>query len=474
MRTRIALLLLVVLAAGPARPAEEDAPPALKLVPSDLQARINRAIDSGAVALKHMQRPSGAIPYGKVPLNEGTVAFHQGTTALGLLAMIHSGVPANDPAIQRGVRWILKVGRSKSLATHHRFVYATGLVIWLLGTVDADLYRPEISALASRLARGAGSSGYWGYYLYARGAGSTDMPNMSTTQYAVLGLWEASKAGVKLPPALWVRLEKALMRGQRADGGWAYHPQGSPSTFTSSAIGLASLVIARAAVARNAKAREAIPRSREVVSALGRLGKSFDEVLKSRWTQVDTYGLFAGERAGIIAEARSFGRRDWYLEGAKKLVAIQREKGAWGQDTENRQPPAVTTAYALLFLTRATHAVVTDPHLTDPAGTAGESGGLDVSRAGKLSDKDFADLVSALLAEISGGPTPVRAIEKIESISPRVLPVLIDRLASDKEPIRRAAITALHALAGTRRGYDPAAPVKEREAAIGRWRKSLE
>jgi hypothetical protein len=440
----------------------------VKRVPPELQERIDRAIDRGAAALRGMQRDGGAIPYGQASLTAGTIGLHQGATALGLLAILHAGVPPDDPAIRRGVDWILRAGRSQGISTHHRYVYATGLVIWLLAEVDPVLYRPEITELAARLAHGAAADGTWGYYSGGLGGLVQDLPNMSTTQYAVLGLWEASKAGVKLPRRTWDKLERTLRNGQRHDGGWTYVPrQGSP-TFTSTAIGVASLVLARVALAKDGDEAAAALRSTEVRLGLGWMARSFDEVLRPRWTDLDYYGLYAAERAGILAEVRRMGERDWYAEGARRLLDVQREDGSWEARSDARIPPAVATAFAVLFLTRATRPVV-----TEEPGTAEGTGGLDVEGAAKLSDKDFADLVDALLSGIASGPTPAGALEKLEALAPRVLTVLVDRLESDDAAVRRAAITALHALSGTRRGFDPDRPEAERREAIARWRQAV-
>jgi hypothetical protein len=420
-----------------------------------------------------MQNGSGVYPYGGAPRNAMYLGHHQGATALALLALIHAGTAVDDEAIERGVEWILRAGKTAGASTHHRYVYATGLVIWLLATVDEELYRPEIRELASRLAHGAASSGYWGYYNGGLRGNVRDLPNISTTQYAVLGLREASRVGVKVPDRTWKKLERTLRNRQRSDGGWAYTPSGGKSTFTSTAIGVASLVIARAELAREGDDLASIVATPEVRRGLAAMADRFGEVLRPRWTALDYYGLYAAERAGVVAGVRRLGERDWYAEGAKKLLEAQREDGSWFSPGDSRHPPAVSTSFALLFLTRATRPVV-------PVATGGEKrveasgGGIRVDGAGKLSDKDFRDLVDALLGELAGGGSPGATLEKIESLSPRIQRFLVDRLESETLAVRRAAITALHAMSGTRRSYEPDGPEAERKAAVARWRKALE
>ena len=58
------------------------------------------------------------------------------------------------------------------------------------------------------------------------------------------------------------------------------------------------------------------------------------------------YYLYGLERAMMLAGRRWIGRHDWYLDGARHLLALEKEHEAWG-----RHEP---TSFAILFLKRAT------------------------------------------------------------------------------------------------------------------------
>jgi len=471
--TTVALFL--VLAFGrPALSGPDDEP--MKRVDDALQKQINDAVSLGAKALAAHQQTDGFFRFGGEALHASRLSLHQGQTALALLALIHSGMKRDDPVVKRGVAWLLRSGKTPGWNNYHGWTYANGLVIWLFATVDARLYEPEIRALAARLAHGARSDGTWGYYAgRTRGTGLQDASNMSTTQYAVLGLWEAQRAGVKLPRRTWERLVKALEEGQARNGGWAYTPPRGATTFTSTAIGVASLIIARTALATgkgptDAEIRAALP----VRRGLTFLANHWNEVKGARWTALDTYALYAAERAGMIADVNRFGSVDWYTEGARILVAKQNANGTWGSATENRYPASASSALALLFLTRATRPVATPTPEGPPDGTPTERTRIDPAEALKLPDDVFAGLVEEQLGRIASGRRRGEALETLESLSPRVDRFLVDRLAAKSRGIRVAAITTLHALHGTKRGYDPDGPADERAAAVEKWRKALD
>jgi hypothetical protein len=459
--TRAVLAVLILLALATGLAAEDDGEAELKRVSPALQRRIGRAIDLGVGALRRMQHPKGPWRYTRV--RPTPTSHHQGTTALALLALIHSGVSREDPAVKKGVDWILRAGRADTLDTHRQYVYATGLVIWLLRVVDAEEHRDHIAKLGGRLAAAAIQTGFVGYHVEPGAIPQSG--NMSTHMYAVIGLWEAEKAGLRVPRKAWAAIERSMLRMQKRNGGWGYTRKGV-STFTCTAHGVSCLVIAQAALARSRTERQAVLRSDRVKLALERLGWFLDGGRQGRFL-ADGYTYLAMERAGIVTGTRMFGKHDWYEEGAIDLLERQEEDGTWLTGS------AIETAFAVLFLLRAT-----DPVLTPTGGeekvapTAGGLGDLDLEKARKLSDRDFRDLVDALLRELATGNAG--ALEKVEALDPRIRPFLVERLEHGDETVRRAAITGLRALTGTARGFDPAAPEEKRRAAVDRWRASLD
>ena len=54
---------------------------------------------------------------------------------------------------------------------------------------------------------------------------------------------------------------------------------------------------------------------------------------------------------GSLLAAARIGTHDWFMEGAAFLLGSQREDGSWDDGADQ---PAANSAFALLFLTKAT------------------------------------------------------------------------------------------------------------------------
>ena len=75
------------------------------------------------------------------------------------------------------------------------------------------------------------------------------------------------------------------------------------------------------------------------------------------------YYLYGVERAAVMTNRRNIGKRDWYREGAVFLLSRQSGDGHW--DDIRCSGPLNNSAFALLFLTKATvplGAVITGRH----------------------------------------------------------------------------------------------------------------
>jgi hypothetical protein len=77
------------------------------------------------------------------------------------------------------------------------------------------------------------------------------------------------------------------------------------------------------------------------------------------------YYLWSVERAAGLLERDRIGVHRWYEEGAERLIAEQRDGGHWVGDAS----PDRGTAFALLFLSRGTRPVATEPALSNETAT---------------------------------------------------------------------------------------------------------
>jgi hypothetical protein len=330
---------------------EDDDPPA---APS--AEEVDAAIARGVLALKEEQKPNGSF--------DGET----GSTALAIFALSHSGVPADDRSVERGLRWMLaNLGRPDT--------YGASLAIMALATLDRELHAKRIDRLAKLVQYGQCRNGQWSYQL-KRGRSSGDNSN---TQFALLALWYARGAGAEIDPEVWSKARTFFAESQNEDGGWGYSAKERTKSYGSMvATGLAALVLCRSgeeqlslsdgklaetpgvpAAVEWMKAHFGVDRNPEANFKLGGAMRGVrKEVKDSYWRH---YWLWSLERAATLAGIEEFGGRRWYAEGARHLVDTQRDDGSW----VGSEAPLFATSFALLFLSRSTRrAVATEPPLT--------------------------------------------------------------------------------------------------------------
>lgn len=290
--------------------------------PRPLAERVNAAIDSGVAFLLATQREDGSWSY------QGS--HRTGASALAVYALLQCGVPPDDEAVVRGLE---RVGLDDTART-----YDTACLLMALAAQDPDRNREWIDELATALVAWQNNAGDWGY------PGGADMSN---TQYAVLGLRAATYAGADVPVSVWQRVGELLLR-PTPDGGYSY--SGGPgSTASMTAAGVGSLAICDTMLSRAA----ALPAELfERFRARREEGLTWMDARVDSYMEVDTgpwpyYALYGVERVGALTGTTRLAGRDWYAEGAERLLARQAADGAWSGAT-------VQTCFALLFLSRAT------------------------------------------------------------------------------------------------------------------------
>lgn len=298
------------------------------------------AIRRGIANLRARQRGDGAWPEAGRP---------GGSTALALLALLNAGVPADDAAVRRGLSGLL----DQELAS----TYVVALECMVMAAVGEQGYQRRLQHAADWLIDSQLPNGMW---TYSPGGGRGDNSN---TQFALLGLHEAAKAGARVPRQLWQRSNQHYVNTQLNDGGWnyVYSSRTADDAYGSmTAAGVASLFITgeQMRISREAGFIDgAAPNcGRVAVSApiqagINWLGRNFSVTENPR--RGDTwrlYYLYALERVGMTGGMRYIGRHDWYRQGAAHLVAVQQPDGSWGQTTD--------TAFALLFLAKGNRPVL--------------------------------------------------------------------------------------------------------------------
>src|SRR5262249_41828244 len=167
---------------------------------SRMQERINVAIDRGVDWLLEHQQIDGSW-------NHEQWTYRCGATALATYTLLKSGVAPKHPAVVRALEF-MKTNPAKE-------TYTIGCELLALGALDDPAVEPWIKELAEQLLtfqRG-------GLFNYPWGG-----PDVSNTQYGILGLRAAAQHGFKVPPDVWEKAAQSVISLGAEDGGGAYGP----------------------------------------------------------------------------------------------------------------------------------------------------------------------------------------------------------------------------------------------------------
>ena len=315
-------------------------------------AQMHQAIDRGVDYLISQQQANGCWPF-DIDWVRGTT-YDVGMTSLCTLALAHTRLPKAGAAVHKGLSYV----------TQHKpepTTYTAGLIEMLLFENGAVQHKKLISryALMTVLAqkRTGPQEGSWGYLLVdlqaasgRQGRGGVPAPprgrsDHSNSQFGVLALWYAQRAGYQVPVRCWKRVKKHYEATQHADGGWGYEAnagqgQTTPSMTPASCV---SLYLAdEALTSREHKQCKMVPENPAVERGMAWIGQ--------RGVRGGPYTCYAIERLGILTGRSEFGGHNWMEEGARALI-----RGDW---SGARGGERAGTAFAVLFLARALEPII--------------------------------------------------------------------------------------------------------------------
>lgn len=293
-----------------------------------------------------------------------------GESGMMALAMIKAEVPATDPALAE----CLKKVRSRFTTSEYfpertggQGPYEAGVSAMALANLDPIGNRPFLQMIVNYLLANQNANGSWDYK--GRTAGDT-----SITQYAVLALWEAESAGVRVPPHVWERIASFYISTQLDDGGWVYHHDEmslTTETVAMTAAATGSLLICHRQldpyrIEKRTTTTLLTPLGEDGVGGF-KLGLNFHDLersinrgmswISSHFTtsppaagQSPYYMLYGLERIGALSNRKSIGRLDWYERGLNFLHSTQKGDGSW----DSMNGADVNTSWGILFLTKST------------------------------------------------------------------------------------------------------------------------
>ena len=315
-------------------------------------AQISQAIELASDWLIRQQRPDGTWQ-SSLRADETTV----GATALVVLALANAGVSADDPAMQRALGWL----RLQEPDDTYSVSLQTQALAMISPKADLAILERNVKWLEETQVKQGGFEGAWSYG-QQRGSGDN-----SNTQFAVLGLHEAERAGVRVDPAVWKRSGQYWVNCQKGDGSWSYTAGGGNGTGSMTCAGIASIWITTEHTERpDARVTGngifccgGGSSAKPLEDGLRWLGRHFSVTQNpatgsQQWLYYYLYGL---ERVGRFTARRFIGPHDWYLEGATMFLASQ-DKLSGSFRSIGSEDRLVATSFALLFLAKGRRPVV--------------------------------------------------------------------------------------------------------------------
>lgn len=329
------------------------------------QNRVDKAVESGAKYL--LGRIEKGLPV-TTHFNHKDLKKRE----IALYALVYAGVNESDPNFKKAL--------DEMLADRITSTYNASLQALVLEALDATKYQGRIVQCAQFLVDNQCENGQWFYgkevdlgtwtpgasdkakttktrpkipVKVRKGVGGARGDN-SNTQYAALGLRACISADVGIPRETLALAEKWWVEAQNQDGGWdydCYETRAEHSYGGMTAGAVASLCILKYLQGKGYKQDPSIQRGLKWLSA----NFTVTEHAKFDWAEPASkwfyYWLYALERVGMLYDSEKIGAHDWYPEGAKYLLENQKDNGSW---SEKDGDPTSATAFAILFLKRAT------------------------------------------------------------------------------------------------------------------------
>ena len=349
-----------------------------KWTDEQFKEKVNLSIDNGVKHLRSLQAADGSYPYG---------IWTNGSTALATWTLLESGVPKNDPAIQKGLKFL------RTKLVNETTTYNISLAIILLDKYGDPRDVSLIEALAVRLFAGQNRDGGWTYrcvtsissqeqgriLAFLRNPQAQPLiPNRklsiaaaqqvqqirirnsnrtvdvrsdnSNTQFGMIALWISQKYGMPVTEAMNL-VDQRFRRSQNPDGSWGYfennnaddHNKGSAMTCA----GLLGLALGHA-VQPNFANKDLLSDKR-VLDAFTKVYKILSDAGErdASYPQKVHYFLWSLERMAVAYNVRTVNGFDWYRWGANQLIEKDGEDG-W----KSGHKSGADTCFALLFLKR--------------------------------------------------------------------------------------------------------------------------
>ncbi|MEQ9407342.1 MAG: HEAT repeat domain-containing protein [Fuerstiella sp.] len=304
---------------------------------------------------------------------------------LAAYALLKAGIDPGNPLLREGIA-IAKDradngGYAKAGYDH---IYLAGVDSMLLADSDADLHFASLQLIADYVQAVQRADGSWS-------DGPAKPGDVSMSQYGVLALWSAQRAGCKVSPDSLDRAASFFLRGRNPDGGWGYRPGTTEgpgrgaSTHNMTLAGAGSVAVVRTLVhgPKGYKAQDAKEETKKFgvlekvtpeAAGVSKSGSVFpgynaknsagtlDDAVgrglawnQSRFSPVSQaehkiYFYYALERASALADLPE----GWYTTYGDGLLTLQGQDGSFATFSG----PVVGTSFAILYFMRSTQQIL--------------------------------------------------------------------------------------------------------------------
>ncbi len=300
-------------------------------------ARIRASIDDAVLFLRKNMNPDGSVCGDH---------YQGGVTSMTVLAILAAGGdPKADDQLAKSLDWLAKQ------EPNNTYVRGLRANVWEYALrkmpYDQNL-RNRLKDDHDWLLKALGDREGWRYNMTSR-----DWDN-SCTQYGVLGLWAAARAGFEPGDKFWLTMSKHFRTCQSDDGGWSYTGRNG-STPNMATAGLASMFLVydmyyarnvyRADRPAPADAKEAEAVLKSIERGMEWLGKCEQQ------SKTGSYYLYGIERTGVASGRKTIGGEDWFASGVKAVLASQASNGSISCGYDSHSGGIVgSTALSTLFM----------------------------------------------------------------------------------------------------------------------------
>ena len=415
---------------------------------------------------------------------------HGGYKSLYAYTFLKAGDPPTSPEITDALAEIRRKCQTTGYTPHDvsHGIYEAATDIMLLADANPGGNQSQIATITQFILQSQRPDGAWTY------AGIKEADS-SITQYGMLGLWAAERAGVRIPMSVWSNAAKWFVATQMKDGGFTYWPgttngAGGGNSYSNMAFaGTACLLLSRIyiygelpmygtenrpkpkkfGVLDNVKAQTSVDdwvkRRSEVadVVPLASLDQGIARGLAwitSHWVTSSVTGVvsrgyfyYSLERVGALSASDKLGGHDWFNECLPVAIGFQAADGSWDDGTG--KPCA--TALSTLFLTRTTGRIIEKMNIGGGLLTGGRGLPDDLAKAslakGKVAERKSQGGLDDLLGDLAKADasfleeTQAAIVEKVQIGSRQELlgqMETVRKLIKNPNPeIRRTAVWAL-------------------------------